>query len=382
VPTRVLFLHCSDGGYGADRQLLHLVTGLDRRRYEPLVALPAHGTLSEKLAEAGVRIVRVDPLAALRRDLLTPSALADTSRRLTADRRALVRIVRDEGVRIVHTNSSIVIAGQAVADDAGAAHVMHVREVWPGSDRRLERAVWPLLRRRILRADSVLCVSAAAARAFRGARHVRVVHDGVAVPARLPGRDEARRALGLRDDAFVAVAVARLSDWKGQDVLLRSLVRPELASLDAVAVVAGDAAPGQDRFRRDLVRLAAGLGLNGRLRMLGHRDDVDVIRAAADAEVVPSRRPDALPNSALEAAAAGLPLVGADAGGQPEIVRDGVTGRLVAPGDPAALAGALSEIAADPEAARSQARAAAREVARRFAVSRMVEEVQACYDEL
>jgi glycosyltransferase involved in cell wall biosynthesis len=358
------------------------VAGLDRRRYEPLVALPGHGTLADRLAENGVRIVRVRPLATLRRDLLTPRGVAETSRRLASDRLALARIARDEGVRIVHTNSSILISGQAGADAAGAAHVMHVREVWPGSDRAFERGLWPLLRQRILRAEAVLCVSAAAARAFRGARHVRVVHDGVAVPATVPDRDEARHALGLPHDAFVVVAVGRLSDWKGQDVLLRALVQPELARLGAVAVLAGDAAPGQERFRGDLVRLAAGLGLSARLRMLGHRDDVDAIRAAADAEVVPSRRPDALPNSALEAATAGLPLIGTDVGGQPEIVREGVTGRLVAPGDPAALAGALAAVAADPEAARRQARAAAREVPRRFAVSRMVDEVQACYDEL
>lgn len=382
MPTRVLFLHCSDGGYGADRQLLHLAAGLDRRRYEPLVALPAYGTLGDQLVHAGVRIVRVGPLAALRRDLLTPRALAQTSRRLASDRLALARIARNEGVGIVHTNSSIVISGQAVADAAGVAHVMHVREVWPGSDRPFERSVWPILRRRILRADAVLCVSGAAARAFRGAPQVRVVHDGVAVSGRLPDRAEARRALGLPQDAFVAIAVARLSDWKGQDVLLRALARPELARIGAVGVVAGDAARGQERFRHDLVRLAEGLGLNGRVRMLGHRDDVETIRGAADAEVVPSRRPDALPNSALEAAAAGLPVVGAAAGGQPEIVRDGVTGRLVTPGDPAALARALAGVAADPEAARSRARTAARDVPSRFAVSRMVEEVQACYDEL
>lgn len=381
MAARVLFLHCSSGGYGADRQLLHLAAGLDRRRYEPLVALPADGPLADELAEAGVRIVRVRALAALRRDLLTPRAVAETSRRLATDRLALARIARDEGVGIVHTNSSIVISGQAVADAAGAAHVMHVREVWPGSDRALDRGLWPLLRRRILRADAVLCVSAAAARAFGDARHVRVVHDGVYART-LPEREEARRALGLPHNGFVVAAVARLSDWKGQDVLLRSLARPELARLGAVAVVAGDAAPGQEQFKHDLVRLAAELGLNGRLHMLGHRDDVNLIRAAADAEVVPSRRPDALPNSALEAAAAGLPLIGADAGGQPEIVRHGVTGRLVAPGDPAALASALCEIAADPQEARRQARAAAHEVCRRFAVSRMVEEVQACYDEL
>jgi glycosyltransferase involved in cell wall biosynthesis len=382
VARRVLFLHCTCGGYGADRQLLHLTTGLDRSRYKPLVALPGSGSLAGRLTEAGVRVVRMQPLALLRRDLLRWRGTAATAGRLVSDRLALGRLARDEGVEIVHSNSSIVLSGQAVADAAAAAHVVHVREIWPGGDHPLEHALWPLLRRRILRADAVLCVSAAATVPLGAARQVRVVHDGVAVPERLPDRDEARRALGLPRDAFVAAAVGRLSDWKGQDVLLHALVRPELEGLGAVGVLAGDAAPGQERFRRELVRLAGALSLNGRLRMLGYRDDVDTIRAAADAEVVPSRRPDALPNSALEAAAAGLPLIAADGGGQPEIVSDGVTGSLVAPGDPVALARALARVTGDSESARRQVRAAAEAVPRRFAISRMIDEVQACYDAL
>lgn len=379
MARRVLFLHPTEGRYGADRQLLHLVRGLDRRRFEPLVALPGRGPLSDELEAAGVRVSRVRPLACLRRDLLTPRGMAETLTRLAGDLRRLGRLAREAKVEIVHSNSSIVLSGQAVAAVAGARHVMHVREIWPGGEGAMERALWPVLRRRILRADAVLCVSEAAAEPFGGAAHVRVVRDGVAVPADLPDRAAARRALGLPEDAFVAAVMGRLSDWKGQDVLARALAAPELRRLDAVALVAGDAAPGQERFGHDLAALAETLGLNGRLRLLGYRADVETIRAAADAEVVPSRHPDALPNSALEAAAARLPLVAADGGGQPEIVSDGVTGRLVAPGDSGALARALAGIAADPGTARRLASAAAEDVPRRFAVASMLEEVQACY---
>ena len=85
-----------------------------------------------------------------------------------------------------------------------------------------------------------------------------------------------------------------------------------------------------------------------RLRVLGFRDDVDRILGAADVVVVPSKRPDPLPNSAIEAAAAGVPVVAAAHGGLPEIVRDGETGVLVPPGDPAALAAAPRCLADDP----------------------------------
>ena len=103
---------------------------------------------------------------------------------------------------------------------------------------------------------------------------------------------------------------------------------------------------------------------------------------AADAVAVPSTRPDPLPNSALEAAAAGLPVVAAAHGGLPEIVRDGETGLLVPPGDHRALAAALARLAAEPGLARRLGAAAAEDVRRRFGLRRMVEEVEGLYERL
>jgi glycosyltransferase involved in cell wall biosynthesis len=210
----------------------------------------------------------------------------------------------------------------------------------------------------------------------------RVVHEGVTGVASRRDRAEARAALGLPPDAFVCAVLGRISTWKGQDVLARALAEPALRDTGAIGVVAGDAWPGEERHEAALRALAAELGLGDRLRLVGFRDDPETVYGAADVIVVPSTQPDPLPNAALEAAAAGCCLVAAAHGGLPEIVRDGETGVLVPPGDAAALARALASVAADPARRERLGAAAAADVADRFSVTRLLDRVQALYDEL
>jgi glycosyltransferase involved in cell wall biosynthesis len=205
-----------------------------------------------------------------------------------------------------------------------------------------------------------------------------VIHDGLAVEPRRAPQREARLALGLPRDRFVAAVVGRISGWKGQDVLARALAEPALAELDAIGLVAGDAWPGQEQHERAL----EDQGLGDRLRMVGFREDIENVYGAADVVVVPSTRPDPLPNAALEAAAAGCCVVAAAHGGLPEIVRDGVTGHLVTPGDHAELARALAVLADDPGERERLGAAAAADVRRRFAPEHLVAEVSRLYDDL
>ena len=164
-------------------------------------------------------------------------------------------------------------------------------------------------------------------------------------------------------------------------MLARALALPELADIGAVGVVAGDAVPGSGEGER-LDALASELGVEDRLVRLGFRDDVDTVLGAADAVTVPSTRPEPLGLVAIEAAAAGLPVVASAAGGVAEVVRDGQTGLLVAAGDHRALAGALAWLAGDPpEAARWRA-AAPERVAREFTMRGMMERLQGIYDDL
>src|SRR5207244_12105219 len=113
-----------------------------------------------------------------------------------------------------------------------------------------------------------------------------------------------RRALGL-DPAPAAIAVlGRISDWKGQDVLVRALAEPPLRERGAIGLIAGEPWPGaEDRLAR-VLELAETLGVRDRVHLLGFRDDVQVVYGAADVIAVPSTAPDPLPGAAIEAAAA------------------------------------------------------------------------------
>jgi glycosyltransferase involved in cell wall biosynthesis len=116
--------------------------------------------------------------------------------------------------------------------------------------------------------------------------------------------------------------------------------------------------------------------------MLGFRTDPEQVLASVDAVAVPSTRPDPFPNSALEALAAGKPVVAAAHGGLPEMIKDGETGLLVEPGNPSALANALRRLADDPALCHRMGQAAATDARNRFGVERMLDEIEAVYAQL
>ena len=122
-----------------------------------------------------------------------------------------------------------------------------------------------------------------------------MLHDALDAAPAAAAREAARAELDVPPDAFVVALIGRLSDWKGQDVLLRALAEPALARRGAVALLAGDPAPGQEAHGDALVRLAGELGVAPRVRMLGFRSDVGTVLGAADAVAIPSVHADALP---------------------------------------------------------------------------------------
>jgi glycosyltransferase involved in cell wall biosynthesis len=121
----------------------------------------------------------------------------------------------------------------------------------------------------------------------------------------------------------------------------------------------------------ELKALASSLGLDGTVRFLGHREEVPALLHDADVFVLPSRS-EAFPNGAIEAMAAGLPVVASRVGGLLDLIDDGRTGLLVRPDDPGALAGAIESLVLSPERAGMLGAAARDEVARSYSFDRMV----------
>ena len=349
-----------------------MASGLDPARYRPLVVLAMDGELREDLQAAGVEVL-VRPLAVLRRAALSPGGLARIGGTLARDAGGVARLARTRGAALVHSNTSVTLGGAAAARVARIPHVWHVREIYAGFER-----FWQTYRRLLLTADALPCVSEATRAQFGADARAVVLHDGLAVAPVRAERAAARAALGLPAGPFVCAILGRISSWKGQDVLIRAL-----ADLDGViALVAGDPWQGEERRLQELRALATSLGVAERVRFAGFRRDVDNVYGAADVVAVPSTQPDPLPNSALEAAAAGCCVVAAAHGGLPEIVEDGVSGCLVAPGDPAALAAALAQLRDDPGQRERLGAAAAADVRERFAPARLLARTQALYDEL
>jgi glycosyltransferase involved in cell wall biosynthesis len=333
--------------------------------------LPQQGALAERLAGAGVDVV-IEPLAVLRRRLLSASGAARLAREARRERESLAELARDAA--LVHSNTSVILGGGRAARGAGIPHVVHVREIYEGAATGFAARAWPLLRRRLEAADARVCVSRAVAEQFREAG-THVVHDA---PTR---KTSQRPSYGGDSGTFTVAVLGRIADWKGQDVLARALAEPALAEIGAVGLIAGDAYPGEEARAPDLGRLRDELGLGERLRLLGFRADPEVVLDAADVVVVPSTRPDPFPNSALEALAAGRPVVASNAGGLPEMIDDEESGLLVAPGDPAALAAALRALADDPGRRERMGIAGAR-AAKRFSLDAMLDGIEAVYAQL
>ena len=188
-------------------------------------------------------------------------------------------------------------------------------------------------------------------------------------------RGASRAELGLGEDDVLAVFVGRVVPIKRLDLMLEALARARESEprLRLAVVGDGDERPG-------LEALAERLGVAGAVEFLGYRRELRPLFAAADLAVLSSDN-EGTPVSLIEAAAAGLPAVGTDAGGVREVVTED-TGAVVPKGDPEALAAALVELAGDPARRRAMGAAARERALGRYGAERLLRDVDALYREL
>jgi glycosyltransferase involved in cell wall biosynthesis len=207
-----------------------------------------------------------------------------------------------------------------------------------------------------------------------------VVRLGIDLPRRVENDDaqrrEARRQMGLRDEAFVVGWVGRMTAVKRTKLVVRALQDLVARNVDAFVVLVGD---GPDRDQ--LERYAHELGVIKRCLFLGYQEDVARFYDAIDALVLPSIN-EGTPVSVIESLAARRPAVATRVGGVPDIVRDGIDGFLVDADDGDALATRLAELAADPELRARMGEAGHARVIERYAVARLVDDVDKLYRSL
>jgi glycosyltransferase involved in cell wall biosynthesis len=377
MPRRILHVIPTLNIGGAEKQLALLLRGLDRDRFAPAVACTTlAGPLLGDIEATGtpVRVFgkrrRIDPLLVWR--------LARWMRRLRPD--------------LVHT-------WMFTANTWGRlAALLARRPPVVASERCVDLWKRPLHRaidRTLARASArVVANSDAVARFLREregipSSRIRVVHngldprDGERLGPRPTGEAAAlRRELGFAADALVVGDVARIDAKNDLLTWVEVVARLGARHAGLVAVLAGDAVlPAEREYARRLRQAIGDRGLEGRVRLLGFRRDLERVLPALDLLLHTSSM-EGFPNSIMEAMAAGLPVVATPAGGTPELVADGETGLLAPVGDAASLAARASDLLRDPERRRRMGEAGARRVRERFSMRRMVEETERLYDEV
>lgn len=360
----MVLAHAAAGRYGSERSTLVLASGLLRRGWDVVVLVPEPGPLVEDLHAAGVRVEIVDTGVVRRVDGWTGAVRL--AARLPA---AVIRLSRRlRGADVVHLNSSVAIAVPPAALLARRPLVFHLRESF-----RDHARAWRIYSR-VLRvcAASVVAVSEdiadEARRAGLGDRTV-VIHNALQFgPRHAPA--PAREGIAT---------VGRINDWKGHDVLIEAVARMRDEGHPVGLRIAGDPFPGAERYRAALERRIAELRLTDQVELLGFVDDVPSLLARCAVFVLPSRRPEPFGLALLEAMGEGLPCIATAAGGPRDIVVDGRTGILVPPGDPAALAEALTKLLDDPGLRRRLGEAAAADVRVRFSPDSLLDAVERIY---
>lgn len=365
---------------GAERTAVDIAKGLTDAGARALVATEGGRLVAELQAKGGVWL----PFPAASKN---PFAMLFNIRKLA-------RLCQQEGVELIHARSR---APAWVA--LGAARLLKLPFVTTYHGSYNSRSAVKTLYNSVMARGDVVIANSHYTAGLIQAKHpvagdrVRVVNRGTNFSAFAPAAVGAervqalRKAWGVEPHQRIVLLPGRLTNWKGQRVLIEAarLMR-DGGDTDTAFVLAGDA-QGRDGYVKELDVLIAKAGLEGRVKRVGHCSDMPAAMLSAAVVAVPSTDPEAFGRVAVEAQAMGTPVVVSDLGAVPETVlappqvQPGErTGWRVPPGDAPALAAGLNEaLALRPSARDALARRARVHVERHFSLEAMVAETLDVY---
>lgn len=348
---------------GGELSLLDLAGGISARGFRPFVVCPGPGGLAARLQALGIP-VEVVPM---------PSWGEARVIRIAGALRRLAGLIRTRQIALIHCNATwrmALYAGLA-GRWTGVPMIWHVRVGEPeGWKDRLLAAL----------ATQIVVNSDAVARRFAGTpgRKVERIYNGVDLSRFAPGLPASalRSRLGLPDGAPVVGSVGRFVAYKGYGHLLEAarVVREKRPEVRWVLV-------GDGELRGDLEAQCRRLELDGTVQFTGWQDAIPAYLALFDVFVLPSLG-EHFGRVLIEAMAMAKPVVATRGGGVPEIVLDGTTGILVAPGDAAALGAAVEALLADPARATRLGEAGRQRAMSEFSLTRHLDAVAALYGRL
>lgn len=364
---RVLFVNPGLSLGGAEQNLLLLLQGLEAKRVEAFVAVFGEGLFRDRLLSLHIPTVIVKPPRGIRRvaRYRLPKTPLEGVALILASFPTIVRLAalaRSRQADIIHTNGlKAHLLGGVAGRLARIPVVWHLHDFPPEG---MMRPIFGAGARKL--ASTIIANSDAVAASVRSNDGIEPGVTRIYNPVDLSrfrptlARGRVRTEIGLKNDALLVGLVAHFTPWKGHELFLSIARLVTEAVPKAHFVIAGGEiyeTDGHEGYAAFLNRRAAALGVRDRVTFLGLREDMPEVLTDLDVLVHCPTLPEPFGRVLAEAMAVGCPVVAARCGGIPEVVMDGVTGRLVPPNDVGGFASAVVRLLAEPALRESFGRA-------------------------
>jgi len=342
---------------GAPINLYRLIRCLDKRKFNPFFFSPSPGPIVEKLAKEKIETFCFQ-------------------RNLTYK---LSKFIKERKIDLVHVNTIVATFGAFAAKLRKTKVLWHIHE-------NLSRGIWNRFLIKIIdkMSDKIVVVSHKSAEPFilQGVT-IETIYNGVDLQEfnmNIHG-EEIKKEFNINTSAPLLGIIATIEPRKGHHILIRSLKEVIKIVPNLRVLIVGKASPFSKKYLEKIKVLIQSSGLSHVVRFTGSREDILNIIQALDLLVLPSLN-ESSGTVFIEAMALKKPVVATEVGGIPEVVEKDVTGLLVPPKDPDALAKATISLLKNPLKASEMGKKGRKRVEKYFTLHGHVKKMEKVYEEL
>ncbi len=354
---------------GTERYMLDLGCALRDLGVEAMIACPAASPLAERASAEGLKVISIPQAGLINRPAVKILADLFQSGQLDIVHANNGRTSLASALAVRQARKGRFVATQHFLDPEHAGHTGVKSAIFHAAHKWVSRYM----------AHCVAISDAARAGVLRRGeapeQKVTTILNGIRPldPQKLASSTQIRAELGITAETPLIVCAARLEREKDVPTLIAAMTEVKAAFPEVRCVIAGQGAQ-----KEMLTAQIHAAGLQDTVQLLGFRKDAQALIQAGDIFVLPSlAEPFGL--VILEAMSLGRPVIATDAGGPREIVEQGVTGLLVPPSDPPALAAAIRRLFADRQATQAMGQRGLERFHARFTAARMAQDMLALY---
>lgn len=386
----------TDGTIGGSFfSLLYLVSGLDKKKYNPIVVFHSEHSLLDKYHEAGIETIIIPKPV--------PTNISKSNNPLLKVFYPFVKIFQKginfikfyplTGIRyavlmkrrridILHLNNSIIrnndwMLGAQLARIKCITHERGINNYYP-----------PMSRYYAKRLDAIICISNAVRDnlAEKNIDHGNMVTIYNAIDPDVVRVDiseaEIRRKHSIADNITLLGVIGNIKEWKGQETIVRAMADIIKLYPDTACLLVGDTAVNDMYYKTHLQKLITQLGLEDNIIFTGYTKNVANYLNVLQLVVHTSVDPEPFGRVLIEAMSMKKPVLGTRAGAVPEVIDEGITGYTFSPGDHLTLSKLIIELLANPEIARSMGEKGCQRLIDNFHISINVANTQGLYEKI